>query len=65
MMDETEVSCWRSAIGPRADRYLQIFDRVARKEGGWVAGWNWAAFLIRWNFHTGSALGEWISKAAL
>jgi uncharacterized membrane protein (DUF485 family) len=35
---------WRAAIGPRADRYLAVFQKIEAGGGGWVANWNWAAF---------------------
>ena len=52
-MQANEISRWREAIGPNADRYLRVFDRIERASGKWVPGWNWAAFLYStgWFFH--------------
>lgn len=43
-MQDTEIAGWHRAIGPNADRYMKVFDRIRRKGGGWVPAWNTAAF---------------------
>ena len=44
-LQDTDTIGWPRAIGPNADRYMRVFDRIAQKGGGWVPGWNMAAFL--------------------
>ena len=43
-MTENDIVRWREAVGPRADRYLKVFERIEAKGGRWVPGWNFAAF---------------------
>jgi len=37
-LQDTDTIGWPRAIGPNADRYMRVSDRIAQKGGGWVPG---------------------------
>lgn len=45
-MNAVEQEQFRAAIGPRAQYYLERFEKFERAGGRWVATWNWPAFFI-------------------